>query len=120
MNANDVNLVINNICEKLGIGINNIEQLVPELVKMQIANNIICSICFGVLTVILVKIAMSVVRKAKDVDRFYRDDVYIGAGALGIISVIGFIITMTQVADTIMWILAPRAMSIKYMLEMIK
>lgn len=40
MNSNEVNAVIDNLCDKLGIAAQNITQLVPSLVKLSIINDL--------------------------------------------------------------------------------
>ena len=40
MNSNEVNAVIDNLCDKLGIAVQNITQLVPSLVKLKVISDL--------------------------------------------------------------------------------
>ena len=47
MKANEVNEVINNICDKIGIGLNNAKEFIPALAKYNIGNYFISNACFS-------------------------------------------------------------------------
>ena len=40
MNSNEMNAVIDNLCDKLGITVQNITQLVPSLVKLKVISDL--------------------------------------------------------------------------------
>ena len=115
--STEINAVINNLCNKLGT---SAKLLIPELVRMHIAQGIFLSAVSAVIFIICVYFA----RKAWTYD--HRDDksmwendscwiiipMVVGIGS--------FVWLSTAVYELIGWIASPTAMAIKEIARMIK
>lgn len=118
MNTNDVNIIIDNICNKLGT---TVEMVVPEYVKYMIASKLVTLITGVMITffaTILMNMMLASLKKkiAKYKEEYDRDDWYDEYFAfphiiVGIILIfVGVVGTVTLIngLDIIPWIVSPQ------------
>ena len=108
----DVNEVINNICDKLGI---LASELVPEMGKMKIAE----SECIIIITFIMLIIAVIVfaigMKKHKECRTDDTADTLMFISGIAI--VIGIIVLLKVVPDFVGWLVSPKAKTFAYVLS---
>ena len=108
----EVNEVINNICDKLGI---LASELIPELGRMKVAE---ASTEIVILAVILIVSVIMLVAGTKKGRADWTDgaaDVLIIAGGTGI--VIAMVILAFVIPDLVGWIASPKAKTFAYVLS---
>lgn len=116
INVNMVNEVINNICQKLGIGINSLGDLVPEFSKMNAYSNLVYAIScfifivFGVIAIIFSFKSFKTIRDASIVIFLVSN----------IVIIIALFVGSDFVVEAIKWYVAPRAKTIEYIINLIK
>lgn len=119
MDANQVNSVINNICEKIGVGINSLQDFVPMFAKYEIINClywIVVGIVFFVVGFITYKKARVAHKEASS----WEKDGPFFCILLGIIvMIISFCVVSSCTFDIIQWRVNPEAKTIVYILKMI-
>ena len=117
--AYEVDIIIDNLCEKLGTAK---EAVVPELARMcgmrHLCNSLLCIVALIALTVILCRC-----KKIMDNDQNHSYDTVqnaeIGALMCGI-AVIGFFIGLWfNIYECIQWFAAPTAKTIEYVLQLL-
>ena len=127
MNANDVNTIIDNICNKLGT---TVETVVPEYAKYMIASKVISLIIGMVIAVfatVLMHMLMASLRKkiAEYKEEYERDDWWdeewvimyvIGGIVLIVVGIIGTTIVVKGLG-IIPWIVSPQGAFIAEVLK---
>lgn len=118
MNTNDVNIIIDNICNKLGT---TVEMVVPEYAKYMITSKLVTLITGGVITffvAILMNMMLASLKKriAKYREKYDSDDWYdedwvlpyiFGGIALIFVGIVGTV-TLINGLDIIPWIISPQ------------
>lgn len=115
MNSNEVNAVIDNLCDKLGIAVQNITQLVPSLVKLEVISDLGWFIGCMALTILFFLLARKAKRKEElesIVDIYWKPILFGIAVACAVIA--GF-----AVVDAVQWLVVPDAKAIQYVINMI-
>ena len=120
MKANEVNEIINNICEKIGIGINSAKEFVPMFAKYNILHSAFLTLVFLIITVIGIVILKKLIKSYKDADMYSKDSYVVASTFAGIASLITGIITLFNLFRMIEWIIIPEAMAIQYIVNMMK
>lgn len=116
MNANEVNAVIDNLADKLGLAAGNAAQLVPEFAKYSIATDAVTMLASGLIVAVCVALIIWATRRDND----YGDDpfgVYIVCGIVGLIFTVVF---GCALSDLVGWLASPQAATVKYILGAIK
>lgn len=124
MNANEVNEIINNICDKIGIGIENAKQFVPALAKYEIVHNAMLG-TIGMIFFIFLLVAIKhlyLIRKKGMQGDYYFDEVPYDMGLIicGIVAVILLPITCDCLMNMVEWIVSPNVKAVSYVLEFVK
>ena len=119
--GNEVNEVINNICNKLGYVAS---EITPEMARYMIAKNtfaVIASVLILIISVLIVVKTRKIVQLKKENDR-WADDTFetIITVILGIASIASVLTLLTYGADLIGWIASPKASMVQYVLSAIK
>ena len=118
MNTNDVNVIIDNICNKLGT---TVEMVVPEYAKYMIASKLtalIIGMAIAFFATALMNMLIASLRKriAKYREKYDSDDWYdedwviphvIGGIALIFVGIVGTV-TLVNGLDIIPWIVSPQ------------
>lgn len=120
MKANEVNEIINNICEKIGIGINNAKEFIPALAKYKIIHSALWCVLWIVITVLCFSMIKKLIKTYKVSDSWDRPDVAVGIGFLVVISLVLIVTSAGYFIETVEWIASPEVKSIQYVLSMIK
>lgn len=120
MKANEVNEIINNICEKIGIGISNAKEFVPVFAKYKAIDSALSWIGFLVITIIFIILAKKVIKGYKEADAWDRDAYAFGVGGSAFVSLICGCVSLWNLFDMIKWIIVPEAMTVQYILNMMK
>ena len=120
MKANEVNEVINNICEKVGIGFNNAKEFIPVFAKYKAIND--AFVCVGclIITVIFVIIVSKLIKIYKIADSWDKDGWMVGIIATSFVSLVYGLISLFNLFYAIEWLIVPEAMTVQYILNMIK
>lgn len=119
MDANQVNSVINNICEKIGIGIDGLKDFVPMLAKYEIINCIFWFL-FGVVLLVVGFLLFKKARTAyKEAGYWEKDGPGFAIGATGILMFVGFCSATSSIFNIVQWCITPEAKTIVYILKMI-
>lgn len=117
--ANEVNGIIDNLCEKLGT---TISDLTPEMARMCIAENITIIVLIILLVLVTTILGFKVIKRKSS--SLYDDNDWasimasIVTGTLIVFSVLGIMLCLLVfIPDTIEWIVAPRARMAEYILN---
>ena len=116
MNANEVNAVIDNLADKLGLAAGNAAQLVPEFAKYRIATDAVWLLAFGLIVAACAALIIWAARRDPDLGGD-ADLVYIVCGIIGAICAFVFLV---RLSDLVGWIASPQAATVKYILGEIK
>ena len=110
MNANDVNEVINNLSNKLGVAA---DLLIPEMAKMHIMQDAFILVVFGLMFIIsLIFIPIAVKYDKKQWDTCW--------GMLPISSaIVSFLIIVCDGIQLMKWIAAPNIMAMETILNLV-
>lgn len=126
--APGVTQLVETICKSIGIGIENMAQLVPELAKCKIAENI-GSIVICVFLMILSLVAFLITSKWCKADMktkiaYNNLSDYCSwmcfTGATILIWAIGLILLSMSIYDLIGWSISPNTKAIEYVISMLK
>ena len=120
MKANEVNEVINNICEKIGIGIDNAKEFIPSFAKYQVMHYALWTVVWLAIAILLFVLSKKVMKKYNEVDEWERMDIAF-YGVFLIIADLATIGSLTyHLITTIEWMAYPQVMAIKEILSMIQ
>ena len=120
MKANEVNEIINNICEKIGIGINSAKGFVPLFAKYKAINSVFICVGFLIVTVIFVIVATKSMKGYKIAEPWNKDWWIFGIAASSLISLICGLVSLFNLFYAIEWIIVPEAMTVQYILGMMQ
>ena len=120
MKANEVNEILNNICEKIGIGISNAKEFVPVFAKYKATNSALSWIGFLAITVIFIILARKAIKAYKEADYIDRDMLGFAVGGSTFVSLICGCASVWNLFDMIKWIIVPEGMTVQYILNMMK
>lgn len=119
--GNEVNEVINNICNKLGYAAT---EITPEMAKYMIAKDTFAVIASVVILIISILIIIKTRKKVqlKQENDPWADDGFetIITVILGIASIASVLTLLTYGADLIGWIASPKASMVEYISRLIK
>lgn len=116
MNANEVNAVIDNLADKLGLAAGNAAQLVPEFAKYSIATDAVQVLVYGLIVAACAALIIWAARRDRDLG-------YDASGICIVCSIIGVIFTVVflwKLSDLVGWLASPQAATVKYILREIK
>ena len=102
--GNEINTVIDNLCEKLGV---TIDSLVPEFAKYNVAM-FACGICICIAVIIIIQIFFQKLKKTEDYE-FDSTPYIIGNAALTIVAAIVLVCLAVQLVG---WLASPTAATI--------
>lgn len=117
--ANEVNSIIDNLCEKLGT---TISDLTPEMARMNIAENITVIVFTILLVLVTIILGFKVIKRKGS--SLYDDNDWVSiiasiiTGTLIVFSALGIMLCLVVfIPDTIKWIVAPNARMAEYILN---
>ena len=113
MNANEVNAVIDNLADKLGLAAGNAAQLVPEFAKYSIATDAVRLLAFGLIVATCAAFIIWAARRDPD----WGDDPKLIYIVCGIISTAMF---LDRLFDLVGWLASPQSATVKYILGVMK
>ena len=119
MDANQVNSVINNICEKIGIGVDGLKDFVPMLARYEIINCIfwtILGISLLVVGFLLFKKARTVYKEASS---WEKDGPGFAIAGTCLMMFVGFCMVVSSIFDIIQWCITPEAKTVIYILRIV-
>ena len=120
MNANDINTIIDHICEKIGVGMDSAKEFVPKLARYQIIHSGMCAVLCAVAVVLLVLLIRRENRIiAKKNEKVFGDST-INEFALifaGIVLLISTICLGYNIIQFVEWMATPEAKAIEYILR---
>ena len=120
MKVNEVNEIINNICEKIGIGINSAKEFVPVFAKYKAIDSAFSWLGFLAITVIFIILARKAIKAYKEADAWDRDVYVFAIGGSTLVALICGCASLWNLFDMIKWIIVPEAMTVQYILNMMK
>jgi amino acid transporter len=125
MTYETIEQTINLLCEKLGIVVDSAtgvaEQLVPQIVRMELANNIY-GVVLGIILTVIGIWGIRKIAKYRNSDDFTYDDDFItilGYCALGMLIIVNGIMLIVDIGDVIDWVVAPDIKAIEYITSLI-
>lgn len=119
MDANQVNSVINNLCEKIGIGIDGLKDFVPMLAKYKIINCLYW-LMFGAVLLVVGFLLFKKARTAyKEAGSWEKDSPGFAIACTCLMMVVGFCSATSSIFNIIQWCVTPEATAIVYILSMI-
>ena len=119
MDANQANLVINNICDKIGIGIDGLKDFVPMLAKHEIISCIYW-LLFGAVLLVVGFLLFKKARTAyKEASSWEKDGSGFAIAGTCLMMFIGFCSATSSIFNIIQWCITPEAKTIVYILKMI-
>lgn len=107
--GNEINEVINVLCERLGT---TGQYLIPELMKMNVAEDII----LGIISLIIVIVSIYFLPKAWKYDKNNEEDSFWIIIPIVLIAIFGCIF-IVALSDTVGWIVSPTAKTISYIIN---
>jgi len=120
MKANEVNEIINNICEKVGIGFNNAKEFVPVFAKYKAINDAFVCIGFLIITVISVIVILKLIKGYKTSESWDKDGWIFGIVVCSFASLVCGLTSLFNLFYAIEWLIVPEAMTVQYILDMMK
>ena len=108
----EINIIINNLCTKFGTTIQN---LVPEMARLNIAEGVTTVIICVIIFICLYKISVKIWNYCKTDDSDYAF-FFIPIFITGVIS---FVFFVSSIISSIGWIASPMAKTIKEIISMI-
>ena len=111
--AEEVNVIINNLCTKFGTTIQN---LVPEMARMNIAEGITTIIICIIIFICLYKISVNIWNYCKEID---DSDCVFFFIPIFITGVVSFVFFVSSIVSSVGWIASPMAKTIKEIMSMI-
>ena len=120
MKANEVNEIINNICEKVGIGFNNAKEFVPVFAKYKAINDAFVCVGFLIVTVIFAIVVSKLIKGYKAAESWDKDGWISGIVVFSFLSLICGLVSLFNLFYAIEWLIVPEAMVVQYILDMIK
>lgn len=119
MDTNQVNSVINNLCEKIGIGIDGLKDFVPMLAKHEIISCIYW-LLFGAVLLVVGFLLFKKARTAyKEASSWEKDGPGFAIAGACLMMFVGFCSAMSSIFNIIQWCITPEAKAIVYILKMI-
>ena len=119
MDANQVNSVINNICEKIGIGVDGLKDFVPILAKYEIINCIFW-IMLGVSLLVVGFLLFKKARTAyKEASSWEKDGPCFAIAVTCLMMLVGFCMVVLSIFYIIQWCITPEAKTIIYILRIV-
>ena len=113
---NEINIVIDNLCEKLGT---TVEYLIPEITKVNTVSAIYGIVIFGIFTVISVLIFRYSWKKYHAEDCYDDLGPILGMATAVMTGVITISLMLSNVGELIKWISSPTAMAISKLMGML-
>ena len=120
MKANEINEIINNICEKIGIGINSAKEFVPLFAKYKAINDVFICVGFLIVTIIFVIIVSKLIKVYKIAESWDKDGWMAGIIVTSFVSLVCGLISLFNLFHAIEWIIVPEAMTVQYILNMMQ
>ena len=120
MKANEVNEVINNICEKVGIGFNNAKEFVPIFAKYKAINDAFICVGFMIVTVIFIIVVSKLIKGYKTSESWDKDGWIVGIIVSSLASLVCGLVSLFNLFYAIEWLIVPEAMMVQYILNMMK
>lgn len=117
MNANEVNAVIDNLADKLGLAAGNAAQLVPEFARYSIATDAATLLASGLIVAVCAALILWTRKRNASDWNPAADAVYIVCGIIGVIFAAVFLCALLDLAG---WIASPQAATVHYILGAIK
>lgn len=105
-----VNTIINNLCTKFGTTLQN---LIPEMAKANIAENIVTIIIFGILSIVMYKLY----KKYSKINEFSDYDFQIIL--IIVFGIIFAILLLLSTIDLTGWIASPTAKTVQAIMSMV-
>ena len=120
MDANQVNSVINNICEKIGIGVDGLKDFVPMLAR----HGIISCIFWIMIGVPLLVVGFLLFKKSriayKEASSYDKEGPIFAIGGTSVMIFIGFCMVVSSIFNIIQWCITPEAKAVIYILTLIQ
>ncbi len=118
MKVNEINEIINNICEKIGIGINSAKEFVPLFAKYKAINDAFICVGFLIVTIIFVIVTTKLIKGYKAAESWDEDGWIVGIVLSSLASLICGLVSWFNLFYAIEWIVVPEAMTVQYILNM--
>lgn len=119
MNGNDINVVVDNLCKKLGTAK---EMLIPELARMCVARHSVNAIACLVLFIAAAYMCVRCIKIKADKDSSWSADQCAEMGLFLVIpAACGFFIALwINAYELAQWLAAPTAKTFEYILKLLK
>lgn len=118
MKEKEVNTIINNICDKVGIGIDSMKDFVPIFAKYKIIHSAFWFVVLLAVSMFFVFLARKMLELYRKADEWNKEEYGFGAAVAGLVSLIFGVISLGYLIDTVEWALVPEAMIVQYILNM--
>lgn len=110
--SDEVNAIINNLCDKLGTSAN---LLIPELAKLRIAETVILLVAFALVLAVGIIFFKKSYKFGKD------EDAVIAYAIIGLtLSIFGFSLCVIELYTLVGWLVSPRAKAILEIIRMVR
>lgn len=116
MKAEEINKVINHICDKIGVGIDNMSQFVPLLAKYSIVHSLLWTVFLLIAAGIVLIIDRKCYVAYKAAKSWDKEDWFIGIVLLSSLTAILIALAAGDIFNAVEWIVAPEVKAIKYVL----
>lgn len=114
--AEEINIIIDNLCAKFGTTLQN---LVPEMARMNIAEDIVIIIICAIVSIVMYKIFKKGWKSYKDEDYYDKEGYALMMICAIIVGVIFIIILSYSIVNLTGWIASPTAKTVQTVISMI-
>ena len=118
MKEKEVNAIINNICDKVGIGIDSMKDFVPMFAKYKIINSAFWFVVLLAVSMFFVFLARKMLELYRTGDQWNKEEYGFGVAGAGLVSLIFGGVSLGYLVQAVEWALVPEAMVVQYILSM--
>ena len=118
MKEKEVNAIINNICDKVGIGIDSMKDFVPIFAKYKIINSAFWFVVLLAVSMFFVFLARKMLELYRKADTWNREEYGFGVAWAGLVSLSFVVVSLGYLVNAVEWAIVPNAMIVQYILRM--
>ena len=118
MKEKEVNAVINNICDKVGIGVDSMKDFVPIFAKYKIINSAFWFVVLLAVSMFFVFLARKMLELYRKGNEWNKEEYGFGVAGAGLMSLIFGCVSLGYLVNAVEWAIVPNAMVVQYILSM--
>ena len=120
MKEKEINIIINNICDKVGIGVDSMKDFVPIFAKYKIIHSVFWFVVLLAVSMFFVFLTRKMLELYRKADEWNKEEHVFGVAVAGLVSLIFGGISLGYLIDAVEWTLVPEARVVQYILSLMK